>query len=487
MTLMRTSSLLLLAVLLAGTPQSVRAQEEVVTADEMRSAATKAMKDLLPQDTTNTVFLQALRATYEHNPTIKAAREQTRAVFERLPQAEAGWRPTVTANANLTGISGSSSGDAGDSDDSYLNRAASLDLDQPLYRGGRTVADTITAKNTIRAQLAVLEQTEQQVLLAAVSAYLNVLRDNALLTLANNNRSVIDTQFDATKKRFEVGELTRTDVSQAEARLANANSLVITAQAAVRSSRAEFERVIGYAPENLGFPMTELAIPATLEDAISYAEEWNPAVRAAEYVHKASVSDVDSQYGNLLPQVSLSGQLAKSYEPSGAIDDSDTAALGVVASVPLYEASSVRSRVRQAKKVSFQRQDQIAEAKRNAREDVISAWESRQAASAEVDSRLAQVEASEVARFGVKQEADLGARTILDTLDADQEVLDAQVALVAASRNDVLALYTLAVAMGILTPQTLGFAENVPDYDREVEATRRDLLGTDAAKGVDSQ
>ena len=318
-------------------------------------------------------------------------------------------------------------------------------------------------------------------------AYLDVLRDDALLKLATNNRTVIDRQFDATSKRFEVGELTRTDVAQAEARRARADSGVITAQAAVRSSRATFERIIGYQPENLGFPLDKLEIPATLDGVTSYAETWNPLVRAAQYAHKAAESDVNSQYGNLLPQVALSGDLTKAYDPSGSIEDSDSAAIGVVASFPLYEAGATRSRVRESKKSAQQRYAQILEAKRQAREQSITAWENLQASRGEVESRLAQVEASEVARFGVKQEADLGARTILDTLDADQEVLDAQVALVTASRNDVVALYTLAAAMGILNPKTLGFGNKVPDYNREVEAVRGNLFGTSVPKDVDSK
>lgn len=457
-----------------------------MTMDEMKSSAIKAMKDLLPQDKSNTVFLNALVSTYEHNPTLKAARDETRAVFEQLPQAEAGWRPTVTANANLTGTTGSTDPDTG-GDDSYLSRGASLNLNQPLYRGGRTIADTETARNTIRAQIARLESVEQQVLLNAVTAYLDVLRDEALLKLVTNNRTVINRQFDATRKRFDVGELTRTDVAQAEARLARADADVIIAQAAIRSSRATFERVVGYQPENLGFPIMTLDIPGSLEEAINYAEQWNPNVRAAQHSHRAAEANVDSQFGSLLPEVALSGDLTKTYEPSGNLDESDGAALGVVASFPLYEASSVRSRVRQAKKTSNQRYDLILEAKRLARENVVTAWEDLQAARSETTSRIAQVEASEVARYGVHQEADLGARTILDTLDADQELLNAQVALVTATRDDVVALYTLAASLGVLTPKTLGFGDKVPDYNREVEEVRSNLFGTDVDSPAPAQ
>ena len=485
----KTALTLLIATLMSGAAFPVFAQEEqLVTADEMRAQVVQAMKDLMPKDRSNTVFLKALVDTYENNPTLKSARHETRAIFERLPQAEAGWRPTITADAGITSNSISNEVDgagafAAGGDDTYLTRTAALNLNQPLYRGGRTLADTETAQNVIRAQLAALDRTEQQVLLQAVTIYLDVLQNEALLKLATNNRSVIGRQFDATEERFDVGELTRTDVSQAEARLARAESDIITAQASLRSSRAEFERIIGYMPNDLGFPITTLDLPVSLESAVSYAEEWNPLVRTSQYNQRAAASDADSQFGNLLPQVALTGALSTSYEPSTGIDQNDGAAIGVVASFPLYEAGATRSRVREAKKVSLQRMDQISEAKRLARRETITAWENLQAAHGEVTSRLAQVEASEVARFGVKQEADLGARTILDTLDAEQELLDAQVALVVATRNEVVATYALAAALGVLTPKTLGFGEKVPDYNREVEKVRRNLFGT----GVDSQ
>jgi outer membrane protein TolC len=225
--------------------------------------------------------------------------------------------------------------------------------------------------------------------------------------------------------------------------------------------------------------VTDLNIPKSLDEATGYAETWNPNVRAAQYAHRAAESDINSQYGNLLPEVNLSGDLAKSYEPTASMNSSEGATVGVVASFPLYEAGAVRSRVRQSKKTAQQRYAEILDAKRSAHEQAISAWENLQAARGEVTSRMAQVEASEVARFGVKQEADLGARTILDTLNADQEVLDAQVALVTASRNEVVAMYSLAAALGVLTPETLGFGNKVPDYNREVEAVRTNIFGTD--------
>lgn len=445
--------------------------------DSVKAQATQDVLQLLQleEGTPETgAFFNALVATYDHNPGLRSARESVRAAFEELPQAEAGWRPVVFGTADIAHQRRDS--DPGTDTDNTV-REASLNLEQPLYRGGRTLAQTEEAKDLIRAEIANLESIEQSVLLSAVTAYMDVIRDEALLELSQNNRMVIDKQFKATQERFDVGELTRTDVSQAEARLARAESDIISARGNLQSSIATFERVIGYPPQDIKFPHLMIPLPISLDEAIKYADGWNPDVRSAQYQHKSSESTVGVIGGELLPDVSLQGSISKAYDPSAAIDEADNASIGVYATVPLYEASAVRSRVRQAKRTANQRYTQVLEDKRSTRERVISSWEDLQAARAEIESRQTQLEATEVARFGVRQEAELGSRTVLDMLDADQEVLDAQTALVTAKRNEVVARFSLAAAMGVLNPTTLGFAQKIPNYDKEVESVRQNLFG----------
>jgi outer membrane protein len=468
-------------------PEEVKAKPEVKpdivsmkTVDQIKSETSKSIKELFPveKDQSNSQFFRALATAYDTNPTLKAARAELHSVFEALPQAESGWRPVVAAGADVT--SSHVETNPGSSM-SGTSKEASLSLVQPLYRGGQTIANTNKAKNSIRAQLAAVDATEQGILLQVATSYMNLLRDEALVRLSENNRKVIAKQSEATNERFKVGELTRTDVSQAEARLAGAEAEVTVAKANLSTSRAIFEQMTGYRPEgDLSFPVVALDMPVSLDDAVALAEKWNPSVRAALHAHNAAQDDISSKFGQLLPEISVQGGVAKSYDPiSGLYDDQDSASVAVVATVPLYEAGAVRSQIRGAKHVASQRQAQIAEATRAAREQVISSWESLKAAEAEIKSREAQVEAAEVARFGVKEEANLGARTILDTLDADQEVRDAQASLITARRNEVVARFALASALGILTPKTLGFSEKVPDYDREIEAVRHNYFGTD--------
>ncbi len=483
--MIRNFSKLFPALLLLSVALPAYAQDKEMTVDDVRKSATKSMTELVPVDTNNALFYNALVSTYEKNPRLKAARAQTRAVFEQLPQADAGWRPTVGAEAKITysDINTEAKGAAAafTTDGSNTGKDAALTLSQPLYSGGSTQADVNAAKNTIKAQIANLDLTEQEVLLSAATVYLNVLRDEALLKLTLNNKDVLSRQSDATHQRFEVGELTRTDVSQAEARSAKADAEVITAQGNLKSSRARFEQIIGYQPEQLGFPTLPLDIPTSLDEAVNFAEKWNPGVRAAQYAQQAAQYDVHSIYGELLPSLSIAGRAEKAYEPSVGIDNQDASSIGLVASVPLYEGGATRSRVRQAKQTANQRMEEIAQAQRATREAVVSAWETLAATKAEKEARKSQVEAAEVARFGVKQEADLGARTILDTLDADQELLDAKVALVEAARDEMVALYTLAAAMGIFDPKNLGFGDKIPDYNKEVEDVRGKVFSTSIA------
>ncbi len=462
----------------SGKPLDYAAQSEM-TVDNVKAQATRDVMLLLQVEEgekTNSDFFKALVATYEHNPGLRAARQSVRATFEELTQADSNWRPNVGASANVTHTKQDT--DPG-TDQSNTAKAGAVTLQQALYRGGRTMAQVQEAKDLIRSSIANLESIEQNVLLQAVMAYMNVIRDEALVELSANNSRVIGEQFNATRERFDVGELTRTDVSQAEARLARAGADIIAARGNLQSSIANFERVIGYNPADLRFPLPLIPVPVSLDEAIKYADGWNPDVRSSQYLHKSSESTVSVIRGELLPDISIQGSLGKSKDPSPTINDADSAVIGVVATIPLYEASSVRSRVRQAKYVTNQRYTEVLDTKRSVREMVISSWENLAAARAEIEARTTQLEAAEVARYGVKQEADLGARTILDTLDADQEVLDAQTALVTAKRNEVVARFELAAAMGVLNPTTMGFAEKIPDYDSEVESVRRNLLGLD--------
>ena len=402
-----------------------------------------------------------LRQAYETNPTLQAANAELRAVEESLPQAAAGYKPTITANADVLYTDTQNEGNSSSSQDGdNLSKEGSVSLKQPLYRGGRTASALRGARNSILAQSAAVDSVRQKLMLDVATAYMDVLRDRAWLNLSENNKALISRQLEATKDRFEVGELTRTDVSQAQAREAGAVSDIISAKAKMRSSVAVYEQIVGSVPDQtLLYPDIRFSLPETLEEALSEAAQKNPSVLSAEYKNAAAEDDVDTVFGELLPEVSLTGGLSKSYDPQpGTLDETRESTVGVSASIPLYQAGSVRSRVRQAKQTANQRFIQIMEARRRVRAETISSWENLAAAKAEIISRRAQVEASAMAQEGVRYESDFGERTILDALDADQEYLDAQVGLVSARRNEIVARFSLAAVLGRLTPEILEFS-----------------------------
>lgn len=450
-------------------------------------AQTKAIDPSLPaaiaeEKAPEQNLFDALRWSYDNNPTILAARAELLAVQERLPQAQAGWKPSADASADVTKSWVDSSG----SGDGSTEKNMELSATQPVYRGGRTVAGTDSARNAIMAQRAFLKATEQDVLLQVVTAYMDVIRDQSLYDLAVNNKDVIARQLDASKSRYEVGDITRTDVSQSEARLAQSEANRVDALGNLRSSLAVYQRVTGLPPGDLSFPEMTLPIPKTLDEAVEMAENYNPLVLAADYLRHSAEKDIDTVFGELLPEIGVLGSYRHTIDPSpGTSGDQTVSAIGIVATVPLYEAGSTRSRVRAAKNVAQQRRIEVDEAVRLARQQTVSSWEDLLASRAEILSRKAQVEASRIARDGVHKEAELGTRTILDALDADQELLDAESALVTAQRNEIVADFTLAATLGLMTPETLGFPELSKDYDRHVREITGKVFSTDTAFGRD--
>ena len=409
---------------------------------------------------TNDTLYEALALAYQNNPTLQAARAELLAVQEKLPQAQAGFKPVITANADATHTDTDTKGTSFiTSDGGNFSKSASFNLDQPVFRGGRTYADIRNAKNIISAQNLALSAAEQGVIYDAAVAYMNVLRDKALLKLNENNRILVEQEQEQAQNRFTVGELTRTDVSQSAARLAEADADVITANGALQSSIAVYRQIIGtLPPEAMAYPARELPLPETLEDALAIARSNNRDILQAKFINAAAEDSVDSVFGEILPQISAIGNLTKSYDPSDFIDEQKQASIGLNASVPLYQAGATISRVREAKKRANQRYLQIIEAQSRVRQEALSNWEALETAKAEITARQSQVEASLIANQGVHYEEEFGERTTLDALDANQELLDAQVSLITARRNQVVARFALARSLGLLVPQNLNFS-----------------------------
>jgi outer membrane protein len=414
-----------------------------------------------------------LATTYESNPQLLAGRAQLHATNELVPQALSGWRPTIAGTASL----GRSWIDSDVGSSSSNPHAVGASISQPVYRGGRTVASTREAENLVRAERARLVGIEQDVLLDTVAAYMDVVRDMAVLELNINNQQVLTRQLEAARDRFEVGEITRTDVAQSEARVARANAGRIAAEGDLTESRARFVERVGEAPGTLETPPILATLPASLEEAIDVAATANPNVVAADYVERAARDGVDVVFGELLPSVALQGQVEYSDEDSEFASDRTTADIEAQLTIPLYQAGEVSSRVREAKKRASQRRLEMAQQRRTAAQVATSAWEALSTARAQITAFEAQVRSAQIALEGVREEAQVGSRTILDVLDAEQEFLDAQVNLVRAKRDEIFAGFQLLAAVGNLTARDLDLPVEYYDYQADYLEVRNKLWG----------
>ncbi len=411
----------------------------------------------------------ALASAYKSNPRLDAARATLRATDEEVARAHSGFRPTITGNADITHTDQTTTSriDGSKNSTDLSSSGYSVNAVQPLFRGFRVVNQVKEAEAGVRAGRETLRITEQAVLLDVVTFYLDVVRDTAIVRLRENNVAVLTRELKATRDRFSVGEVTRTDVAQAEARRAASVSALDLARSNLQTSRGNFERAVGRPPSNLVEPRpNDKRLPRSLEDAIAISARESPAVVGALYREQAARHTVDRIWGELLPSAQLEASYAHRHRPSDSINDSDTTTVRGTLTVPLYEAGDVRARVRQAKHTHVARLQEIEQNRTEAQASVVQAWSSLAAARAQVVSDQAQVDATRTALQGVREEEKVGQRTLLDVLNAEQEALNAEVNLVTTKRNLVVASYALLNSVGRLNIQELGVSNTV--YDPEV-------------------
>jgi TolC family type I secretion outer membrane protein len=422
---------------------------------------------------------EALATAYDNNPTLNAQRARLRATDEQVPQALSGYRPTVRAFSEV-GPRLQDSNDqslVGKENNALFSRSYGASIEQPLFRGGQTVAAVRGAENTVRAERARLQSTEQTVLLNAATAYSDVYRDQAALELTIRNEQRLVRQLEATRDRRRVGEVTRTDVSQAEARLARATAERIAAEGALSASRATFGNVVGIVPGVLARPPLPQELPASLGEANEIATDNNPNVTTAAFQERSALDSVDQVRGELWPTVSLIGRVQRDQDLSRRDSRFDSAEALVNLTVPLYQAGTVYSRLRERKQVVVEQRRLLDQSQRNAVEDATRAWHALETAGAEIGSFTKQVEANQVALEGVEKEAEVGARTVLDVLDAQQELLDSQIALVRAERDQVVAAFQLDAALGEMTARRLALPVDYYDPDQHYREVRDQAVG----------
>ncbi|MFQ5348410.1 MAG: TolC family outer membrane protein [Rhodothalassiaceae bacterium] len=438
---------------------------------------------------------EAMAVAYDSNPDLLAARAFQRSLDEQVPQAIAGWMPRVTGqfqqfySKNKSKTLRLTDGTfVNDNTFSGSNQTLSANADIDFFRGFRNFNALGGAKATVEAGRANLLLTEQNVLFDAVNAYMDVLRDEAVLRLNENNVKVLKRQLEATEDRFRVGEVTRTDVAQAEAAVAGAESQRIQAEATLATSRATYRRVIGNFPGSLESDPPPPPLPGNEEDAVEIALEENPAVVAARFEERAARFDVAEAKGAVLPTFSGFYRYNRGNRPSltfdpqqfgfvGASNFFRGTQVGVSLTVPLYQSGAEYAEVRRQKQVRSQRVLQIMAAERQVMRDVRVAWENYRAAQARIESTQAQVRANEIAVEGARQESTVGARTVLDVLQTEQVLLDSQVNLVSARRDEYVAAFALLQAIGRLNAVALGLPVEIYDPTGYYEKVKYRLIG----------
>jgi outer membrane protein len=430
----------------------------------------------------------ALAAAYANNPSLQAARAQLRSVDEGVPAALAGWRPTVTIggsygaaigdNRTVEAATAFSPSTAVFTNQNRTESALTATVTQPIYRGGRTRAGTNQAENKVMAQRASLIASEEQVFSDTATAFVTVIQNQELLQLDINNEQVLAKQLQATNDRFRVGEITRTDVAQAEAALAGATATRQTAEGNLATARSNYQRLVGELPDRLIEPQP-LKLPAkTVQEGRAIAAANNPNVVAALFSDAAAKDNFDLQYTALMPNLSLQGTAFRNDNTQQTGLRSTAAQVLATVSVPIYQGGAEYAAIRQARQLEQQARKQVDDARRTAINQFVTAWETYQAAKATIDSTRAQIRSNEIALEGVQREAIVGSRTTLDVLNAEQTLLNSRVTLVQNLASFVTASYSVAAAAGRLTARDLNL--NVPLYDETAyyNAVRDRWIGT---------
>ncbi|MGA9854719.1 MAG: TolC family outer membrane protein [Gammaproteobacteria bacterium] len=412
----------------------------------------------LHADTLEQAFAQA----YGSNAAIQAQQAQLRASGYDVQKAQAGYKPQISFDAGIGTAHNDLSSPLFPISTYPLNtKTAGLTITQPLYTGGQVSSSVNAAESSQAAQLANLNAAEEQIFLDVAVAYNDVVRDQAVQNLEQNNVDVLNKQLGATRAEFENGEVTHTDVAQAQARLAGAQASLIQAQGALAASRADYARVVGAEPGKLQQPALPASLPATEVETVQLAQK-NYTVLAARYTENAAQQQAEAVAGKQEPSVALTGQLLEAQDPEIAFSRIDTRSIMLTISMPLYSGGALDAEQHAAEQRAVASHDDLLDAQRQAQLDAVNAWQAYQTAKAKLDAINSQIEAEQIAASGVRDEAAVGERTTLDVLNADQELLNARVNLIRAQRDLLVAAYALKAATGQLTADSLRLQQQTP-------------------------
>ena len=416
----------------------------------------------------------ALVKAYLTNPDINTQRAAVRVADENVPKANAGYLPTVEATGNIgleraqTSLIGPNNTAVGSADVTLKPRGYGVQANETVFNGNRTVNSISQAESQVLGAREQLRNTEQNTLLSGVTAYMDVLQDTAILDLDRNNVDVLKEQLRETRDRFTVGEVTRTDVAQAEASLATGQATAISAEATLQAAVARYRQVIGDQPTSLA-PVKPVVrpLPRTLPEAITISQIEHPSIGASLHGVDAAELQIKIAEGALYPTIGVSASVTNQYDASGipGFHVLSGQFMGQI-NIPIYQGGAEYAATRQAKESLSQQEIQTDSLRNQVRQAVVAAWGLNEASVGVVRAAHAAVLANEVALTGVREEAKVGQRTTLDVLNAQQALLQARTTLVQAEHDQVVNSYSLLSAVGRLNIPTLGLA--VAEYDPRV-------------------
>src|SRR5579871_1919645 len=430
----------------------------------------------------------ALLRAYRNNPQLNAQRASVRATDEAVPQALSGYRPKAAMTLSGGGqfINQLADGSVGKKIEQGDQgpHAAALTVTQTLYNGNQTANKTRSAESQVFGAREGLRLMEQSVLLSAATIYMDFLRDSAILEVQRSNVKVLELTLKQTRDRYSAGLVTPTDVAQSEAQLAAAKSQELAAESTLTTTRANFRRIIGKEPASLqpASPVDRY-LPPSQNGAVELALRQNPNVTAAMYGVDVSFLTVKINEGALFPTLSLQATVSKSWDPIITQISQFTAAANAQLNVPIYQGGAEYSLIRQSKETLEQQRLSMEQIRDQARADLVTAWGQLVAGKAQVTAAKSQVDASEIAYLGTTKEAQVGQRTVIDILNAQQTLVNARVALVTAQHDRVVASYAVLNAIGRLSPQVLHLPTTTYDPSVHYQQVRDKWVGVRTPDG----
>jgi outer membrane protein len=440
----------------------------------LAAACTAAIASGLAAQARAETLADAIALAYQTNPTLQAQRATQRALDESYVQARSGWRPTLSAQGSGTWLEtrtpraagGGLIDTNGDGIPDAVGRGVmqrnsgfgAFNLTQPIWTGGRTAAAVTAAEGDILSGRENLRRVEAQVILTVIQGYVDVRRDQEAVRIRLENVNVLQRQLEESKARFDVGEITRTDVAQSQSRLAAAQALLQSAQAQLAVSRANYAAVVGQNPGELAAePSLAYLLPANADDAFAVAEKFNPALRAQEFAEQASRARIAQARADRMPSLAARGTLGWSG-PADPFDQhlySTNITVQGVFTVPLFTGGLTSSRIRQSVERNNTDRINIETQRRAVLQTVTQAWNQLVAARANIDSTSESVRAADIAAKGTREEQKVGLRTTLDVLNAEQELRNDELTEVAARHDEYLAAATVLSSMGRLEAKDL--------------------------------